>query len=199
MTLLLECAVRAALVATGTAVILWALRIRTAAAKHAAWTAVVLAMLLLPIWLAGGLRLSLPVLRPTTAAAGIATTNPGNVVADALPQPEAMSPTAPAVARSARQAGWDEIVFGAYLVGAAVLLVRLALGTVQANRLRRSAVMDAGRATSGRCTTPITVGWFQPELILPSGWARWPAAKLDAVLTHEREPMSSAWRCQGMA
>jgi uncharacterized protein (TIGR03435 family) len=44
-----------------------------------------------------------------------------------------------------------------------------------------------GRATSRRCATPITVGWFAPVLILPSGWPRWPAAKLNAVLTHERE------------
>ena len=66
-----------------------------------------------------------------------------------------------------------------------MLLLRLILGTMEANRLRRRAVMMAGRLTSTRCATPITVGWFRPSLILPEGWEQWPSAKLAAVLTHE--------------
>ena len=51
--LFIECSVRAALIAVGTAAILRVLRVRTAAARHAAWTGVLVAMLIgrtVPDW-----------------------------------------------------------------------------------------------------------------------------------------------------
>ena len=55
ISLLLELALRAVLIAAGTALVLWALQVRSAVTRHAAWTAVVAAMLLLPLGIAGGL------------------------------------------------------------------------------------------------------------------------------------------------
>ncbi len=72
-----------------------------------------------------------------------------------------------------------------YLLGVLVLLIRLAVGTAHALKLRRGAVVQAGRPTSPRCATPVTVGWWSPVLILPDGWERWSAARLDAVVAHE--------------
>ena len=55
MTLLIiESAIRAALVAMGTGAILSVLRVKTASARHHAWTGALLVMLVLPIWTAFG-------------------------------------------------------------------------------------------------------------------------------------------------
>jgi len=188
--LFLEVAIRATLVAATTAVILSVLRIRTAAARHAAWTTVVVAMLLLPLWSLAGPKVPLAVL-PTQA--GSADADSG-ALSDANSVALAASLTQPgptAIAEAERQVSESSrgvwLLIGSYLFGVSALLVRLAFGTVQAHRLRRQAVVYAGRATSAQCTTPITVGWLSPVVILPEGWERWSATYLDAVLTHEQE------------
>ena len=62
--LFLECAIRAALLVAGTALVLYAMRVKAAAAKHSVWAAVVLLMLVLPIWTAWGPKAPLRVLPP---------------------------------------------------------------------------------------------------------------------------------------
>lgn len=183
--LLADVAVRATLMALGTASILWALRIRTAAVRHAAWTTVVIAMLLLPIWSAAGPKIALAVL-PAAAPVTLTTST-----VDVTPPP-ADTPSRPAsTAATARTPGGrgpgELALIGAYAIGVFTLLLRLGIGTIRAQKLRRTAVVQAGRVTSARCATPITVGWLAPVLILPRGWERWSGAQLDAVLTHERE------------
>ena len=185
LMLLVDVAVRATLIALGTASILWALRIRTAAVRHAAWTAVVIAMLLLPVWSAAGPKIALAVL-PADPPAALTTST-----VDVTPPPTAppSGPTSTAAnTRTTTGAPRGELMLIAvYGIGVFALLLRLGVGTIRADKLRRTAVLHAGRATSGRCATPITVGWLAPVLILPRGWERWPGAQLDAVLTHERE------------
>ncbi len=188
--LLLAIVVRAALVGAGTACVLWALRIRAAALRHAAWTTVVVAMLLLPIWSVAGPNIRLAVLPPT--AAWLDSGSAANAERlDAGVPASGTRPEAPPSAQDARTVSGISpgmvAVAGVYLLGAFVLLARLVIGTVQARRFRRAAVVRAGRATSARCATPITVGWFSPVLILPEGWEQWSAARLDAVVTHEGE------------
>jgi uncharacterized protein (TIGR03435 family) len=90
----------------------------------------------------------------------------------------------PAISRSI---DWSAFLLGGYLAGALVLLLRLGIGTLQANRLHRGAVLRDGRLTSEQCVTPITVGWFKPILILPGEWQQWSRSQLDVVLTHEHE------------
>jgi uncharacterized protein (TIGR03435 family) len=192
-TLLLEFGIRTALIAAGTATVLWILRIKSASVRHAAWSAVVVTMLVLPLWLASGVHVSLPVLTPAPTNTGVATDSvsvappapatPSTVDALADSQP-AFTPAAPSPPATI---DWRAFFIGAYLTGAIMLLVRLIVGTVQANGLRRSAVPSGGRLTSDRCTTPITVGWFAPALILPRGWDQWSPEQLDVVLTHEQE------------
>jgi hypothetical protein len=60
----LECAVRAALIVAAAAVVLSAMRVKDANAKHSVWAGVVAMMLLLPIWTAWGPEASLRVLPP---------------------------------------------------------------------------------------------------------------------------------------
>ena len=62
--LFFECAVRAILIATGTAVALSVLRIKNVVARHRAWTGVVLFMLMLPLWTAFGYQVPIRVLSP---------------------------------------------------------------------------------------------------------------------------------------
>ncbi len=173
--LLIECAVRAALIAIGTAAVLKLLRVESARARHAAWTAVVGAMLLLPVWMSWGPRASLAVL--PSAPAPIVAVVP--LAIETLAATPATYPVAPAV-----HWNWAAIV---YLSGIFALLLRLAVGTWRARMLVRRAHFVEGRLTSGACAAPITVGWLRPVVILPLSWRGWSAAQLDAVLTHEGE------------
>lgn len=166
--LLWECAIRAALIAAATALALALLRVKAAAVRHAAWTGVLMAMLVLPVWVAWGPKAAVRVLPPQTAAAASAP------VLDDAP---AFAPPAPPAAVSARPRGlsWEEAAFSIYGIGVLWLLLRLTIGMVRANRL-----------TSADCVAPITVGLLRPRVILPPDWPRWPAGRVTAILAHEQ-------------
>ncbi len=172
--LFLECAVRAALLVAGTALVLYTMRVKTAAARHSVWASVVLLMLVLPIWTAWGpkapLRL-LPPLGQTTANEAILS---GGTISTAF---------VPSPLLSTRQA----VLLGVYLLGLCLLLSRLAIGTVRARRLVRDALLQDGMHISSLCAAPVTVGFFRPTVIVPEHWRQWPQAQLDAVLMHESE------------
>jgi hypothetical protein len=173
--LMLECAVRAALIGLGTAAALALLRVKSAGARHAAWSGVVALMLALPAWMAWGPRVSLPLLPapPPAAVTPVAFTMP------AAP----LEVEAPVILYAPRSHwNWLAIVYGA---GVFVLLLRLALGTLRARALVRSATVRDGHLTSTACAAPVTVGWLRPAMILPENWGAWPQAQLDAVLVHE--------------
>jgi len=180
---LFEFVVRAALIAGGTAAVLRILRVKTAAARHMAWAGVVALMLLLPVWTAWGPKASLRILPAAAApAANRVMLATETLYGLALPG----SDTVPApIQRPVRS--WPACLACIYLLGACILLVRLALGTARAHLLVRRAANRGGRLTSDLCAAPVTVGWLTPAVILPECWQRWPQAQLDAVLTHEGE------------
>ena len=66
---LVEFSVRAALIAAATGAVLCGMRVRSAPGRHLAWSGVVAAMLLLPLFLAWGPKATLRVLPGTTVAA----------------------------------------------------------------------------------------------------------------------------------
>jgi beta-lactamase regulating signal transducer with metallopeptidase domain len=172
--LFLECTVRAALLVGVTAIVLYAMRVKAATAKHSVWAAVVALMLLLPMWVAWGPKASLRVLPPLVQS-----------VADQAKAPlEIFSAGA---ARSIQVSPGLVILLSAYVLGLSVLLVRLAIGTIRARRLVRDAILRDGVRTSLQCAAPVTVGFFHPAVILPAHWRYWPKAQLDAILTHESE------------
>ena len=72
-------------------------------------------------------------------------------------------------------------------MGVAALLARLAVGTVRAHLLVRTAANRDGMLTSCMCAAPVTVGWLRPSVILLECWREWPREQLEAVLMHERE------------
>jgi hypothetical protein len=181
--LLFEFAIRAALIAAGTAAVLRILRVRTAAARHLAWAGVMVLMMLLPVWTAWGPKASWRILPAAAAPAASQATVPAEALSElALPGLDVMAPPA-----QRAEWNWPECLAGIYFLGVSVLLARLAVGTVRAHILVRRAVSHGGRLTSDSCAAPVTVGWLRPAVILPRCWHRWPLAQLDAVLTHEGE------------
>ncbi len=177
----IELAIKAVLIAAGTAAVLRILSVKTAAARHAAWAGVMLVMLLLPLCALWGPKVSvrlLPALPEHTATPAVAT---------AEASPYLTHAETPALPRPQPRWNWITGLLAVYLVGVAVFLTRLTLGTLQARGLVRQALRRDGKLFSGVCGVPITVGWLRPVMVLPANWPEWPAEQLDAVLMHERE------------
>ncbi len=172
--LFLECTLKAALLVGSAAFVLYAMRVKAAAAKHSIWAGVVILMLILPIWAAWGPKASLRLLPPLTHT----TANELLPLADS--RRTALLPPALVSARTA-------VLLGVYSLGLCFLLFRLAVGTVRARALVRESVLLDGVRTSPMCAAPVTVGFIRPVAVFPEHWRQWPQAQLDVVLTHEGE------------
>jgi TonB family protein len=184
--LILECAVRASLIAICTGAVLHILGVKAARVRHAVWASVVVLMLALPVWTAWGPRAVVRVLKPATApTVSRSTISKDTSSAQALPQAFHAAMPNPPVRSLAWN--WRSCLSGVYLLGFCALLARLATGTVRAHMLVRRAAHCEGRLTSDSCAAPVTVGCLNPTVILPECWRRWPQAQLNAVLTHEGE------------
>ncbi|PYT52872.1 MAG: hypothetical protein DMG46_25880 [Acidobacteria bacterium] len=185
--LFFECAVRAILIATGTAVALSVMRITNVVARHQAWTGVVLSMLMLPLWTAFGYQVPIRVLSPRAQQAEVTGTVSAETVPVVITQMTDHSSAISEGDATPQLMDWREFMLGIYVLGVCVLLLRLAMGTCGAYRLMHQARCVQGHLTSSSCLSPITVGWLHAVTILPDGWGEWPQAKLDAVLAHENE------------
>jgi beta-lactamase regulating signal transducer with metallopeptidase domain len=184
--LFLEFVVRAALIAVGTAAVLKFLRVKTAGARHAAWASVVVLMLMLPVWTAWGPKAPLRVLPAIGAPGASRVIAPATAPSqDPLAQKLDLESSRPAPRSPALN--WWTCMAGLYLFGVAMLLSRLAIGTLRAHLLIRRAANRDGRLTSSSCAAPVTMGWLRPTVILPECWPEWPPKQLGAVLAHERE------------
>ncbi len=172
--LLLECSLRAALIIGAAAIVLSVMKVKAPTAKHQIWTGVLALMLLLPIWTSWGPKAPLRVLPPLTQA-----------IASQARFPIRTRP--PNAAFSTARNHELTLLFGIYVLGVCLLLLRLGIGTLRSREVAREAVLREGLLTSSLCAAPVTVGFLHPKLILPSQWERWPKAQLHAVLTHEFE------------
>jgi uncharacterized protein (TIGR03435 family) len=169
MTILFESAIRVTLIAAIAALVLFAMRIKTASALHAVWASVVVLMMLLPAWVAWGPKAPLPVLPPD---------RPPVIALLPPPLPAGLADATPRTSPVRQDGGYvlPDAVTVIYFLGLGVLLLRLLIGTIRANRL-----------TSASCVVPVTVGLLHPRIILPESSRKWPRAQLDAVLAHEGE------------
>jgi hypothetical protein len=183
MEILLESALRSTLFALVVGGLLTMLRVRSPRLAHRAWLGVALAMLLLPAVVAWGPQASigLPVESPRWVPVEIPNAPSATIEWNAAAASHVTSPAA------GRRVDWERLALLAYGLGAALLLLRLALGLQQALRLRHEATLIAGRLAHPRCHTPVTVGLRAPVVVLPVDWVEWPAAELQAVLAHEEE------------
>jgi hypothetical protein len=193
-SLFVECAVRAVLIAVVTAVVLRMIGIKPAAARHTAWTSVMLTMLLLPIWTIWGPKTPIRLLPPVEWHGSIGTrsvTTSNTPLQNVLPYPARLTELRHVKAsgpnREAKNWTWQSLLLMVYGFGAFGLLARLAIGTVRTHRLVSRTNVQNGKGISSECACPITVGWLHPVVILPANWQEWPPQQLDAVLTHERE------------
>ena len=129
----------------------------------------------------------------------------------AVPHPHGRSAT-PGLPRKATEpplpsaaAFWSSWILAVYLIGALLMLGRLALGFALCHRMIRSSNLPGLPVehvcspelqdrlhrvavilgTSPATAVPLTVGWLRPRILLPDGWRAWSTAKRDAALAHE--------------
>ena len=203
---LLDTSFRAVIFAAIVALILSIARVRSSGLRHAAWTTVLLAMLLMPLLLY--LIPSIPIAIPIPSAA----IQPAPEAPIAVPATAAVlggdpGPTQmPSIGRESlsvsnpgRKPIWPFAIMALYCIGSLILFGRVLLGWRTMTRIARSGKrVDLHPALrlqliqtkvpvyeSEIVATPMTVGIFSPRIILPVSWRTWPQEKLNAVLAHE--------------
>ena len=204
--ILLDTSFRVAIFAAIVALILGTARVRSSSVRHAAWTTVLLVMLLMPV---------LPYLIPSIS---IPVPVPAAAIQAEIKIPEATPPAA-AMLRSdvvpapipgmrhessfapgpERRPMWPFAAIVLYCIGVFILLSRALLGWRAMSRVVRECKpvdleavirpelrkIEAPIYESEMVAAPLTAGIISPRIILPVTWRKWPPEKLSAVLAHE--------------
>ena len=161
--------------------------VRHPASRHAVWTAVLVGMLLLPVvsvmaphWIVHVLPGSreTAIKTESSEAVSVPLRHGGIAIGDAGQKPggraEALTPLAEAV------------VIWCYFAGLFVMLAYRFAGWVMLRRvLSRSRELHGRLLESGDVISPVTVGLWNPVVILPVGWREWSMSTRRAVLAHE--------------
>ena len=176
--LMVEAAVRSALLAIAAASLIAALRVKDSRSRLAVSTAVIHASLWMP--LAAMLpRLDLPLLTaPAVATVDVIDAGPA-AVAGTVPHPV-------------------DILGMVYFTGAAMMLTPIAVGGLLTWRLRRASTKTGGGFSEAAIASPVSFGILRPMILLPLDWREWDCEKLAAVLEHEsahirqRDPLHQA-------
>jgi beta-lactamase regulating signal transducer with metallopeptidase domain len=210
LRVMLESSLRVCLLAAAVGGILLLGRIRSGSVRHAAWSAVLGAMILMPVLPHWVPAIDVPVpsrarlVEAIPAAIESVWIDPNGEFRDS-----GAGPPAPAVVASTRDSAsttppppraiWPLALVGIYGAGVLFLLFRLMLGWRAVQAIVRASepidrpLSDLGRRTpaigllreSALVATPMTVGILAPRILLPSAWKLWPDEKLRAVLAHE--------------
>jgi tetratricopeptide (TPR) repeat protein len=205
----LEISLRALAAAAAVALVLRLVRMRAAAVLHSAWSAVLFAMLLMPVLpsivpalpvpaSAGGLLGGASRTEPSPGVAGYSTRalDVSNAVLSApIGESIRLADRLPASATGAGASRpWLPPVFlSVYAAGVLWLVARLLSGwslaaaMIRRARRRGPIVGDvAGQVyESSEVTVPMTVGAIRPVIILPVTWKTWDSDTLAAILAHE--------------
>jgi len=203
VSLLVEVSWRAVLVAAlmGGVLVVW--RVKGGAARHVAWTAVMVAMCLMPALMAVVPPVPVPI--PSFPATPSQVSDTVDV-----PAPERVSRTDAAVATSAPTASaveftqlsvtflptaasvsavtWPQVVVALWLAGIAANLVVMMMGWRLVRRLVASArvsEIDPRVMESCAVVAPCAVGLWRVRVLVPQQWRTWSRAGRDAVLVHE--------------
>jgi tetratricopeptide (TPR) repeat protein len=208
LALALDVSLRALAAAFAIAIVLRLLRVRSASLRHAAWSAVLIVMLAMPVLttivpsvtvsVPSAMTVDFPRVSRLEPALGIQTSE---VLADvrpasaetAAPATSPVTRTAPAPPDRRSDAAPSKgpyVALAIYALGVLFVGGRLTAGWMMARRLLRSAHVTALRATvpvleSPAVATPLTFGIVRSVIVLPVEWRRWREVKLRAVLAHE--------------
>jgi len=196
---ILYASIRILVVAVAVAMILAVARVRSGALRHAAWTAVLGAMLLMPVLpdLVPRVAVAVPMIVPVPPNMALEV---GSSALSAKVTPRV--PQSPVSIPAAQRIDWLSIAYMAYGSVTAFLLLRLARGWQYARRLRTSGTLVPeldGVYESAVIRVPMTIGLLRPRVTLPITWRDWPDAKLRAVLAHECEHVRRGDSLIGMA
>jgi uncharacterized protein (TIGR03435 family) len=178
-SVLIASSIRIVLVALFAALLVRAFRIRHPATLHGLWFAVAAVMLVMPVIVQYSPRLTLPVLPPPSVMRPL-------LAGDATEPIAADRAAAVQGEPSATPSALPDVLTLVYLAGVVIFAARVAAGLAAVRRLRRTVTMEEGQFTHEACAAPITIGLIRPVTVLPRGWSAWPAARREAVLTHER-------------
>jgi beta-lactamase regulating signal transducer with metallopeptidase domain len=211
VSLLVEVSWRAVLVAAlvGGVLVVW--RVKGGAARHAAWTAVMAAMLLMPALVAVAPEWTLPVRLPVMGAASSPSSTSeveDRRTADQMPVQSATTDAAATRASAGRAAApavppvtspiaprgaptgpeWPRLVLFVWLAGIVVNLAAMAMGWRLARRLvsgARTSEIDPRVLESPAVSAPCAVGVWRVSVVVPRVWRTWSRAGRDAALQHE--------------
>lgn len=203
---LVEWTVRSTIVMVSGAVLLRALRVKSASVKLGAWTAMLFASLSIPVLMTAlpSLPLRIVVPRPQPAIAPILAA-PSTLSLNSITQRRSASELPARLPRSVlKTINWRRVALGSYACVAGILLLRLFVGLGMARRLARGGIaIDLKHEglqirESNDLTSPATMGFSRPIILLPPDWRGWDSATLHAVLAHEaahvqrRDPLVQA-------
>ncbi|MCC7042839.1 MAG: M56 family metallopeptidase [Acidobacteria bacterium] len=212
--ILLEASLRSLVVGAAAWFLLHALRVRSGATRHAAYTAVLLAMLAsplmvvwrpaLPLYLPHATlpvtTLSVPVGPTVVVSPSVASREParstivGSPAAREAPAPRSSADTA-VPAGLGRSRSWSGIALVVWLTGVLAGAFHLALGWHRLRRFASSCVpVESARlrslttaivAESPAAITPVVFGIRRPVVVLPVSWPSWTDEDLRAAVVHE--------------
>jgi RND family efflux transporter MFP subunit len=185
---LVEWAVRSSILILGGALLLWALRVKAASIRLAAWTVMLCGSLAIPALTRALPGMPFAVMHATPAPMAPIAPHAQAVADQSVPPPA----IAIEERRKPEPFDWPRAALAVYTLVAGGLLLRLGTGLVLSLRLRRASAAT-GRATEGieireseLLESPVALGLARPVILLPIDWRQWDTAKLDAVLAHER-------------
>ena len=200
----LDVSLRIVAAAAAVGLVLVVFRVRSGAARHAAWTAVLVAMLMMPALMAvvpkvevpvpSALALDLGAIAYDVTPYGSAPVDDANRVSSAPVLTTATTPAEPTASTPVRWSDrlpvWTSLLVTLYLAGLVFFAARLVAGWRLARRLVATAtaveLTDGSRVLeSPAIATPLTAGIVSPAIVLPATWRAWPDDKLAAVLAHE--------------
>ena len=206
----LDASVRALAAAVAVAVLLRLLRMRAAAVLHSVWSAVLFAMLLMPVLLSIVPAVPVPVSVSTDvllgAVAGTDTSSPGPArfstqpvdALDAVPSAHATEGSSRRRSESSPIAvvsgSWLPVTLVvAYVTGVLLFVARLLYGWSLAFAMARRARsggpipirVPVQVYESSEVMVPMTVGAVRPVIVLPAAWRSWDSDTLAAIVAHE--------------
>jgi beta-lactamase regulating signal transducer with metallopeptidase domain len=218
--ILLEASLRSLVVGVAAWFLLHALRVRSGATRHAAYSAVLLAMLASPLMVVW--RPALPLYLPpaalpvTTSSVPVAPTvveSPSVVSAEPAgstslgssaaraPRASRSSADAAVPAGVGRSRSWSGIALAVWLAGVLAGAFHLVLGWRRLRRFASSCVpLESERlrslttatvAESPAAITPVVFGISRPVIVLPTSWPSWTDEDLRATVVHEA---AHVWR-----